>query len=160
MLAYMISLGVYCYPVVPNKKQVTQETYHNYGTFKSTFRQNLETLSQAIFDLDKTLMITDLPLLVFGVKYDGITDVSCRYAFTEGFSINANLNFWNKCGSVPLTRSCLLYDMVHHEVLVEPDGTVDVDTDPEGKMLADLEFQNKVCCNILILMASMAKNFD
>ena len=88
----MRALGVYCYPGVPNTKQVTQETDQNYVTFKSTFRQNLETLSQAIFDLDKTLMITDLPLLVFGVKYDGITDVSCRYDFTEGFSIDANLN--------------------------------------------------------------------
>ena len=100
-------------------------------------------------------MITDLPLLVFGGKYDGITDVACRDTFTEGFSIDAKLNFWKKYGAVPLTRYCLLYDMVRHEVLVEPDGTVDVDTDPEGKMVADLEFQNKVCYNILTL-----KGFD
>ena len=77
ILAYIRALGVYCYPGVPNTTQVTQETDQNYGTFKSFFRQNLETLSQAIFDLDKTLMITDLLLLVFGVKYDGITDVAC-----------------------------------------------------------------------------------
>ena len=44
---------------------LSQETDHNYGTFKSDFRQNLETLSQAIFDLDKRLMMTDLPLLIF-----------------------------------------------------------------------------------------------
>ena len=155
MLTYMRALGLYCYPGVPNTKQVIQETDQNHGTFKSTFRQNLETLSQARFDLDKTLMITDLPLLVFGGKYDGITDVACRDTFTEGFSIDANLNFWKKYGAVPLTRQCLLYDMVRHEVLVEPDGTVDVDTDPEGKMVADLEFQNKVCCNMLTL-----KGFD
>ena len=92
MLAYIRAFGVYCYPGVTNTTQVTQETDQNYGTFKSNFRQNLETLSQARFDLDKTLMITDLPLLVFGVKYDGITDVSFRDAFTEGFSIDANLN--------------------------------------------------------------------
>ena len=77
MLAYMRALGVYCYPGVPNTTQVAQETDQNYGTFKSTFRQNLETLSLARFDLDKTLMITDLPLLVFGGKDDGITDVAC-----------------------------------------------------------------------------------
>ena len=76
-MACMRALGVYCYPGVPNTKQVTQETDQNYGTFKSFFRQNLENLSQAIFDLDKTLMITDLPLLVFGGKDDGITDVVC-----------------------------------------------------------------------------------
>ena len=155
MLAYMRALGVYCYTGVPNTTQVTQENDQNYGIFKSTFRENLETLSQARFDLDKTLIITDLPLLVFGGKDYGITDVACRYAFTEGCIINANLNFWKKCGAVPLTISYLLSDMVHHEVVVEPDGTVDVDTDPEVKMLADLEFQNKVCCNM-----STLKGFD
>ena len=46
-------------------------------------------------------------------------------------------------------------DMVRHEVVVEPYGTVDVDTDHEGKLLADLKFQNKVCCNKLTL-----KGFD
>ena len=45
--------------------------------------------------------------------------------------------------------------MVRHEVAVEPDGTVDADTDTEGKILADLEFQNKVCCNMMKL-----KGFD
>ena len=79
-------------------------------------------------------MITDLPLLVFGGKYDGITDVAFIDDFTEGFSIDANLNLWKKCGAVPLTRLFLLYDMVHHEVVVEPDGNVDVGKDPEGKM--------------------------
>ena len=49
---------------------------------------------------------------------------------------------------------CLLSDMVRHEVVVEPDGTVDVGTYPEGKMLADLEFHNKICCNILTLKGS------
>ena len=63
-------------------------------------------------------MITDLPLLVFGGKYDGIADVACRDAFTEGFSIDANLNCWNKCGAIPLTRSCLLSDMASREVVV------------------------------------------
>ena len=137
MLAYMRALGVYCYPGVPNTTQLTQETDQNHGTFKSTFRQKLETLSQERFDLDETLMIAYLPLLVFGGKDDGITDAEKRYAFTEGFSIDAKLNFWKKCGAVPLTISCLLSDMVRHEVVVEPDGTVDVDTDPEGKVLAD-----------------------
>ena len=84
---------MYCYPGVPNTTQVTQETDQKYGTFKSIFRQNLDTLSQATFDLDKTLMTTNLPLLFFGGKDDGITDVTCRDAFTEGFSIDANLNF-------------------------------------------------------------------
>ena len=96
-------------------------------------------------------MITDLPLLVFGGNDDGITNVAYRDTFTEGFSIDVKLNFCMKCGSLPLTRSCLLFDMVCHEEVVETNGNVDVDTNPEGKMLADLEFQNKVCCNMLTL---------
>ena len=139
MLTYMQSLGVYCYPGVSNTTQVTQETDQNYGNFRSTFRENLETLPQARFDLDKTLMITDIPFVLFGVKSYGITNVACRDAFTEGFNINSNLNCWKKCGAVPLTRLCLLSDMVRHEVVVESYGTVDVDTDPEDKMVADLE---------------------
>ena len=110
MPAYMRALGVNCYPGVPNTTQATQETNQSYGTFKSTFRQNLETLSRARFDLDRTLMIADLPLLVFGGKYYGITDVARIDAFTEGFSIDANLIFWKECGAVPLTRSCFLSD--------------------------------------------------
>ena len=92
MLAYIRALGVYCYPCVPNTTQVTQETDQNNGTFRSTFRQNLETLTQERFDLDKTLMLTDITLLLFGGKYDGTTDVACIDTFTEGFSIDENLN--------------------------------------------------------------------
>ena len=68
MLAYMHAVGVYCYPGVPNTTHVSQETDQNYGVFKSVFRENLEILSQARFDLSETLQITDLPLLVFGGK--------------------------------------------------------------------------------------------
>ena len=49
--------------------------------------------------------------------------------------------------------------MVRHEVVVEPDGTVDLDTDPEGKMLAYLEFQNNLCCNMLTLKGFNGKDF-
>ena len=126
----MQTLGVYCYPGVPNTTQGTKETYQNYGTFKSNFRQNLKTFSQARFDLDKTLMITDLPLIVFVGKNYGIADVSCRDVFIEGFSIDANFNYWKKCGAVTLPRSCLLSDTVRHEVIVEPNRAVGVDTDP------------------------------
>ena len=159
MLAYIRALGVYCYLGVPNTTQVTQETDQNYGTFRSTFRQNLETLTQEIFDLDKTLMLTDLRLLSFGGKYDGITDVACIDAFTEGCSIDANFNFWKKCGAVPLTRLCWLSDMVLRTVVIVPHETVDVDTDSEGKMLAYLELQNKVYCNMLTLKGFDGKEF-
>ena len=104
-------------------------------------------------------MITDITLLVFGGTKDGITNVACRYVFTEGFSIDANFNFWKKCGAVPLTRFCLLSDMVLRKVVIVPHETVDVDTDSEGKMLAYLELQNKVYCNMLTLKGFDGKEF-
>ena len=90
MLAYMRAVGVYCYPGVPNTTHVSQETDQNYGVFKSVFRENLEILSQARFDLSETLQITDLPLLVFGGK-DPSTNVDIRDSFSSAFSVEANI---------------------------------------------------------------------
>ena len=91
MLAYMRAVGVYCYPGVPNTTHVSQETDQNYGVFKSVFRDNLEILSQARFDINGTLQITDLPLLVFGGT-DALTNVVIRDSFSSAFSVDANIS--------------------------------------------------------------------
>ena len=39
--------------------------------------------------------------------------------------------------------------MVRHQFVLKLDGAIDVDTDPEAKILMELEFQNKVCCDML-----------
>ena len=38
---------------------------------------------------------------------------------------------------------------MRHEVVVEDDGTIDLDMDPQVVLLANLEPQNKTCCTIL-----------
>jgi len=73
MLAYMRRIGAYFYPGVPNTAHVSQETDQNYGLFKSNLCSNLDILLQARFNIQKTLLISDLPLLVFGGKDEGYT---------------------------------------------------------------------------------------
>ena len=70
----MRGLGIYCYPGVPNTTHAFQETDQKYSLSKSDFCSNLEILSQVRFDIQKILLISDLPLLVFGGKYEGCTD--------------------------------------------------------------------------------------
>lgn len=67
-------------------------------------------------------MITDLPLLVLGVKDEKSTDIECKDDFTKTCSVKDNLNCWKKCGAVPLTRSGFLSSMVCHEVFLTQMG--------------------------------------
>ena len=154
MLAYLKVLGIYCVPGVPNTTHVTQETDQNYGLFKTIFRSNIETLSQARFDMKKTLQVQDLPLLVFG-GIDDVTKVTLEDSFEQAFSVCANLKCWRKCGAVPVTRSALLAEDVRHQVVIEEDGTIDVETDPEARLLIQLQQTNNLCCSIL-----NSKGFD
>ena len=93
ILAYMRGLGLYCYPGISNTTHVSQETDQNYGLFKFDFRLNLEILLQARFDIQKTLLISDLPLLVFGGKDEECTDAVVKDYFSRAFSVEANLKF-------------------------------------------------------------------
>ena len=126
MLAYLRVLGIYCIPGVPNTTHVTQETDQNYGLFKTIFRSNIETLSQARFDMQKTLQVQDLPLLVFG-GIDDVTKVTLEDSFDQAFSVSANLKCWRKCGTVPVTRVALLAENVQHQVVSKEDGTIDLE---------------------------------
>ena len=64
MLASLRLQGLYLVPGVPNATGKTQETNHNYGPFKGTFRANIRTLSQTRFDNRLPIRVTDIPLLV------------------------------------------------------------------------------------------------
>ena len=68
MLASLRVQGLYLVPGVPNSTSTTQETDQNYGPFKSCFRKNIRNLSQARFECELPVTVTDLPLLVFGGK--------------------------------------------------------------------------------------------
>ena len=50
-------------------------------------------------------------------------------------------------GAVTVTRNCLKSDQVRHEIAVSPDGTVDVEADPQTEKYIQLEVVNKLCCD-------------
>lgn len=117
MLATLRLQGLYVIPGVPNTTGKTQETDQNYGPFKSAFRANIRTLSQARFDKDMTISVCDLPLLVFGGECPR-TGVQLIDAFDKAFRVVMNLSVWKKCGSVPLTRAPVFDKGVRTEVAV------------------------------------------
>jgi len=58
--------------------------------------------------------------------------------------VEANLKCWEKYGAVPLTCSTLQSDQVRHEVVVEVDSTIDMDTDPKANLIYNLEMENNM----------------
>ena len=86
MLGYICALEVYFYPGFPNTTHVSQEIDQNYGLFNAVFKENLEVLSQARFDKDETLVISNLPLIVFGGEDNG-NEVVMQDSVLRAFSI-------------------------------------------------------------------------
>jgi hypothetical protein len=150
MLASLRLQGLYLVPGVPNTTGKTQETDQNYGPFKSGFRANIRTLTQARFDKTMTITVTDLPLLVFG----GVcprTGAPLKNAFADAFSMRMNLSCWRKCGSVPLTRSPVHGPGVRSQVPVGAAATRgDMSfVDPQVAMLKHVESLNHFYCDFL-----------
>ncbi len=50
-------LGFVLYPCVPNTTHVTQETYQNYGPFKTQFLSNLDLIVDKILTTKKSLSL-------------------------------------------------------------------------------------------------------
>jgi hypothetical protein len=151
MLADLRLQGMYLVPGVPNTTAVTQETDQNYGVYKTSFRDNLRKLSQCRFDLQMTLQVTDLPLLVFGGECP-TTGVLLRDAFSDAFSIQRNLSCWKKCGAVPLTMAPLKEsNKVRREVPVGVAAArvAGQDEDEDIELLKSLEAMNRFYCDIL-----------
>jgi hypothetical protein len=153
MLANLRLQGCYLVPGVPNTTAVTQETDQNYGPFKLAYRKNIGTLSQARFQVDKGMMITDLPLLVFGGTCTK-TGAILTNAFQNAFSHDSNLAVWAKCGAVPLTRLAIKSNKVRHEVpvmaaLEHQEGLTITVESPEIQKLQELDDLNLFYCNIL-----------
>jgi hypothetical protein len=117
MLADLRLQGLYIIPGVPNTMAKNQETDQNYGVYKSVVRDSLRKLSQCHFDLQLSLRITDLPLLVFGGECPS-TGLQLRDAFSEAFSTARNLSCWRKCGAAPLTMAPLHSGEIQQEVPV------------------------------------------
>lgn len=159
MLAYMRARGFYLYPGVPNTTQVTQKTDQNYGEFKRVWRKNLDVLCAYRFDkrlaaqpgARQTVNMSDVWLLLFGGKENDL-DEACPQldnAFEKAFNYKMNQWAWAKVGACPLTRACLAERGVRHEIVIESDGSINVDANPMTSMLLSLECTNKLFCDLL-----------
>jgi hypothetical protein len=133
---------------VPNSTHVTQETDQNYGYFKTIQRRNLDALTKYRFAKGQTLTIADLVLCTFGGDVDDGA-LQLENAFGLSFSIDKNEAVWIKVGAVPLTRACLNDPKVRHEIVMDANGVIDVDADPQTVTLLDLEVLNTSACDIL-----------
>lgn len=153
MLADLRVQGLYLVPGVPNTTHKTQETDQNYGVYKSSFRQNLRSLSQRHFEAGLTLKVADLALLVFGGTCPS-TGTDLRDAFSDAFSIERNLWCWKKCGAVPLTKSLLFSGELRSQVPVGAAAAAaaadaGAHEDPAIERLKSLETFNRFYCDIL-----------
>jgi len=143
MLASLRLQGVHVIPGVPNTTHVTQETDQNYGLYKSIYRANLEQLSMVRQRRQKTLTVSDLPLLVFG-GFDYVTKAVLTNAFERAFSQSRNLSCWKKYGAVPLTRLPLQSTTVRHHLAVN--GSPETQ---EAHCLKEIEVLNHFHCDLL-----------
>ena len=91
-----------------------------------------------------TIRPVDILILVFG---DG---AKTRNTFNENFGVDINLAIWKLIGVIPFTRKCLEYNKVKHEIVVLPDGTVDIELDPLTTKLIIIEQENIETTNFLI----------
>jgi len=143
MLADLRLQGVYVIPGVPNTTHATQETDQSYGLYKSNYRANLEKLSEARQRIRKRIMVSDLPLLVFG-GYDYISKISLKNAFEIAFSKERTLGCWRKCRAVPLTRLPFQSKDVCHQLAV--DGCP---ATQEAQRLKEIQALNEFHFNLL-----------
>jgi hypothetical protein len=145
-------------PGVPNTTSHAQEIDQNYSPFKSCFRANIRVLSQARYERELSLTVTDLPLLVLGGTCPK-TGVVMKDSFSVAFSIQANLSIWEKCGAVPLTRLPITWRSVWAEVGVGVAATLapEEETDTRLMQLKCLESMNEFYCEILFLHGYDAK---
>ena len=135
MLAKLRIRGFYLIPSVPNTTHVTQATDKNYGLFKSVYRENLSKLTEFRCSIKKSIRPTDIPVLIFGSQ----DEVDLRSAFEEAFAYKKNISIWAEIGLNPFNRRCLQDDKVKHEIVTCEDGTIDVDADPIGVKLQEIE---------------------
>ena len=145
MLAELRLRGFYLIPGVPNTTHVTQVTDRNYGQFKSVYRKSLSILTQECINMKKTIKPIDIPLLIFGREQRP----KLQNAFEHAFEFDQNLKIWATIGISPFTRNYLNHEKVKHEVVIEVDGTIDIDSDRLSTKLISIEDLNRKATNLL-----------
>ena len=86
----------------------------------------------------------DITILVFG---DGD---KLRNKFNDNFGVDINLAIWKLIGISPFTCKCLEDNKVKHEIVVLPDGTIDIEADPLTTKLIIIEQENIKATNFII----------
>ncbi len=87
---------------------VLQETYQNYGPFKTKYGKNLDAVVDKRIKQGKTTYIPpwQVGLIVYG-GVDPETGLVVESAFQAGFSRDSCQDAWDKVGAAPFTRECL-----------------------------------------------------
>ena len=149
LASLLAARGFLLHPGVPNTTHVTQPTDCNYGYFKTLYRNNLEKLAHYRHMNNNNLWQSDYPLLVFG-KRDGWNEkVTLDFAFDEAFFIDRCKDVWRTIGISPFTRNCLQDEKVQHELILLPDGSIDLSTDPNVAALVAHEKKNSAAIKVL-----------
>ena len=72
-----------------------------------------------------------------------------EHAFELAFGIERSKHIWRKIGISPFTRNCLLDNNVALELIVLPDGSINLEADPSTLALIDCEKQNGKAIKLL-----------
>ena len=124
----------------------TVATDRNYGQFKSMYRKNLSILTEERITLKKAIQPIDIPSLIFGCE----EIPTLKNAFEMAFGVDENIKIWATIGINPFNRKCLTDTKVKHEVVMEEDGTINVDADPLTNKLLEIEDLNKNATELLM----------
>jgi hypothetical protein len=139
------------FPGVQNTTQVTQETYQNYGQFKSDVRYNISALTTDLVrkysrrlthhqaDPINCRAPSKMPQLGrehYGLILSGRVAnqekglSTLRPAFHNAFCQTKNLAAWAKFGAVPMMRQAMRHGSVRSEVMREEKCILVEDFDP------------------------------
>ena len=149
------SHGVYFFPGPPNGTELGQEMDQLYSLLKTLMEKNRKLIFEARFRLHGKRAKTDvwdLPRILFGgeIHFEDGTSIVLPDCFKKGLSREKCERARKKCGYLPATREALKSPKLRHEVFYGEDGGVDVEADPYGEMLQELERQNHTAVDWLI----------
>ena len=75
------------------------------------------------------VQLAGILLLVFGKRFGWTENVVLEHAFDNAFSVEKSKAVWSKIGIDPYTRKCLQDSNIAHELIVLPDGSIDLNAD-------------------------------
>lgn len=138
------SVGGDLYPGMPNGTEIGQECDQIFGYMKKLTYQNRDKLFASRFKLEgefAKLSMADISAIVFGGKVTIIhgSEVELVPAFEHAMDSTHIKAAMEKCGYCPSTRAALQAPQVRHQVVEDEDGVIDLDADPYGALLNELE---------------------